>query len=230
MIFSTSFTSLLDMKKQCIHGNEKRGCKDCKGLSRCIHDKNRKRCKVCHGTDLCIHNKQRYFCRDCGGKAWCNHGKQKYHCKDCGGKAWCNHGIQKYHCKVCNAGKMCVHGKRKYYCRDCEGKAFCLHGRYKSLCRDCKSVSSENDFYKFLTNFSEMSEEELYQRFFHNQLIYNYNQQRTVNYCAIPITNFLSVGKIVEESLPPQSVSDNVCIHGCEKDCCGECFVSSLLK
>ena len=76
---------------KCIHGKQKRYCKECCGSSICDHGKHKSRCKECGGSEICKHGKQKSRCKECGGGALCN-------------SEWCTtYGNPKYngYCLIC---------------------------------------------------------------------------------------------------------------------------------
>ncbi len=123
--------------KKCIHGKNKRICKECGGSTICVHGKQKSYCRDCGGSQFCIHSKIKSSCKECGGSQICEHGKLKTHCKECGGSQICEHRKRKTQCKECGGSQICEHGKFKMYCKECGGNAFCEHGKIKTQCKEC---------------------------------------------------------------------------------------------
>ena len=123
--------------KRCIHGIEKRCCRECGGSKFCEHDRQKTRCKECGGGSICQHGQRKERCRECKGGERCRHGKFKYHCHECGGRGICEHGINKRVCRECNGSAFCVHGLDRARCKACGGSALCKHDIRKEYCKEC---------------------------------------------------------------------------------------------
>ena len=105
-------------------GSEYKGCsckkneapKKKKVKKKCIHGKQKRYCKECGGSAYCTHGKQKQFCKECGSSAYCTHGQHKAYCKKCKGSAFCTHGKQKKRCKTCKT--PCPHAEKMYKCKE----------------------------------------------------------------------------------------------------------------
>jgi len=69
----------------------------------CIHGKNKKICRQCGGSKICIHNKYKNDCNICLGSRICKHLKHKKRCKLCKNEnnPLCNHGKNIKYCPEC---------------------------------------------------------------------------------------------------------------------------------
>ena len=127
----------LSAGQQCVHGKERRYCRECGGSGICPHDKRRNMCKDCGGTGVCIHGRRKSQCLECGGNGLCVHRREKSRCRDCGGASVCPHGRRKSRCKECGGTSICTHGRRKSECKECGGSGVCTHGKVRSKCKEC---------------------------------------------------------------------------------------------
>ena len=130
----------------CIHGKDKRWCKEgCGGSELCKHLRGKRYCKECKGKGLCKHNQHKYVCRKCNPdykyqqkKMKCEHGKFKNSCEICGK---CKHNKRKDRCIICRPNAFCFHDKRKDRCIICNSKKYtekkCKHNKYKRYCKEC---------------------------------------------------------------------------------------------
>ena len=133
-------------KGYCIHGKDKRWCKEgCGGSQICCHLIGKRKCRVCKGEDICKHSKDKYSCKECNpNKKYipkkCEHNKWRNSCEICGK---CEHDKRKDRCKICSPNAFCVHDKRKDHCKICSPniKKYvskkCEHGKWKQLCEIC---------------------------------------------------------------------------------------------
>jgi hypothetical protein len=135
-------------KGKCIHGFEKKNCKNCCNIPLCEHNKIQTTCSKC-SNKLCEHNRFHNQCADCKRikASNCIHDKITSECYLCNNKNECSHGIQKTKCLECGDGN-CI-------CNNCKNVFDQVDGETFKRCPTCRETVKKSVAKKLTTNTTE---------------------------------------------------------------------------